>query len=147
MNIILLKDVKGYGKKGDIVTVKSGYANFLITSGSAVVANSTNTTKLEKDNEKKQLEYNLLIKDMNKEKEKLEKEKIRISVKTGAQDKVFGSVTSKQISTELSKKGFEIDKKKIKILNELNSLGVHNIEIELHKDVITILKIELIKEK
>ena len=80
-----------------------------------------------------------------KTKEQLEKLKINIKVKVGKEDKVFGSVSTKQIVTELKKQNFDIDKNKIKITTPLSSLGTHNVAIELHKKVIANLKINLIK--
>ena len=76
-----------------------------------------------------------IIEECKKVKSKLENKNVTFKVKTGAGDKVFGSITSKQISEELSKLGFDIDKKKIEINNEINSLGTHKVRINLHKKV------------
>lgn len=75
----------------------------------------------------------------------MEKETIKFQVKTGAQDRVFGSVSAKQIATELNNKGYEIDKKQVKISDALTSLGYHNVDIELHKKVVATIKVELVK--
>ena len=83
---------------------------------------------------------------MGKLKQKIEQLKIKIPVKTGASDKVFGSVSTKTIHTELSNKGIKIDKKKIHLEEPISSLGFHNIEINLHKKVTAILKIELTRK-
>ncbi len=145
MKIILLKDVKKHGKKGDILTVADGYGNFLIKNKDAVLATSTGVDRLNKENEEKKKNEEKLIKDCNKIKDKLEKEKIQFKVKTGAQDKVFGSISAKQIETELKNKKYDIDKKQIKITDSLSSLGFHNVDIELHKKVIATIKVELVK--
>ena len=71
--------------------------------------------------------------------------KISFKVKTGEQDRVFGSVSAKQITEEIKNKGYNIDKKQIKINNPLSTLGFHNVDIELHKKVIATVKIELKK--
>ena len=94
---------------------------------------------------KELLEESLYIKECEKTKEQLEKLKINIKDKVGKEDKVFGSVSTKQIVTELKKQNFDIDKNKIKITTPLSILGTHIVAIELHKKVIANLKINLIK--
>jgi len=74
-----------------------------------------------------------------------EKLTLTFNVKTGAGDKVFGSISVKQIVSELKNKGFEIDKKNVKLTTSMNSLGFHNVELELYKDVVATLKVELKK--
>ena len=88
---------------------------------------------------------NNLIKECEIVKKKLENLKISFKVKTGEQDRVFGSVSAKQIVEELKNKGYNIDKKQVKISNTISTLGFHNVDIELHKKVIATIKIELKK--
>ena len=145
MKIILLKDVKKQGKKNDILTVKDGYGTFLINKGDAVLATQNSINRLDKEIEEHKIEEEENIKNSEKLKEKIEKITISFKVKTGEQDKVFGSISPKQIVEELKNKGFDIDKKQIKINNSISSLGFHNVSIELHKKVIANLKIELKK--
>ncbi len=145
MKIILIKDVKKQGKSGDILDVKDGYGTFLINNGSAILATQSSRNRLDKENKEKEIMENLHIKECEEIKKKLEKLKICFKVKTGVQDKVFGSISAKQIVEELKNKGFNIDKKQIKIDGVISSLGFHNVDIELHKKVIASLKIELIK--
>lgn len=147
MKIIFLKDVKKQGKKGEIKEVANGYASFLIKDGSATQATPASLLRLKKENEENALESALEIKACKKEKEIIENLKIKIPVKTGAQDKVFGSVSTKQIVNELKKNDIQIDKKKIKLDTELSSLGFHTVKIELHKEVEALLKVELVKER
>jgi ribosomal protein L9 len=144
MEVIFLKDLKGQGKKGEIKTVKDGYAeNFLIKNGYAVKKTDTSFKNLEKtkqnekdlDEKRKQEALNL--------KAKLEKIALTFKMKTGANDKVFGSISQKQIKEELSK--YNIEKNMIKIQNPLSSLGFHNIEIELYKNIKAVIKVELTK--
>ena len=145
MKIILIKDVKKQGKSGDILEVKDGYGSFLINKGDAVLATSNSVDRLDRENKEKEVKENNLIKECEVLKKKLENLKISFKVKTGDQDRVFGSVSAKQIVEELKNKGYNIDKKQIKINNSISSLGFHNVDIELHKKVIATIKIELKK--
>ena len=145
MKIILIKDVKKQGKSGDILEVKDGYGIFLINKGDAVLATSNSRDRLDRENKEKEVRENNLIKECEALKKKLENLKISFKVKTGDQDRVFGSVSAKQIVEELKNKGFNIDKKQVKINNTISSLGFHNVDIELHKKVVATIKIELKK--
>lgn len=145
MKIILIKDVKKQGKKGDILEVKDGFGTFLINRGDAVLATSNSVNRLDRENKEREIKENNLIKECEVLKKKLENLKISFKVKTGEQDRVFGSVSAKQITEELKNKGYNIDKKQIKINNPLSTLGFHNVDIELHKKVIATIKIELKK--
>lgn len=146
MEIILIKDVKGKGKKGDVIKVKDGYGmNYLVKNGYGIMANEDNLHKLKLDNNKKEKEENLKIEEANKLKEKIEKTILIFKVNTGEQDQVFGTISTKQIASELEKKGMKVDKKKIMLDYQISSLGFHEVKIELHKKVIANLKIELKK--
>ena len=145
MKIILIKDVKKQGKSGDILEVKDGYGSFLINKGDAVLATSNSVNRLDRENKEKEVKENNLIKECEVLKKKLENLKIGFKVKTGEQDRVFGSVSAKQIVEELKNKGYNIDKKQVKINNTISALGFHNVDIELHKKVVATIKIELKK--
>ena len=137
MKVIFIKDLKGQGKKGEIKEVKDGYGNnFLIKNGYAVIANDSNLKHFNMQKNKELLEENLYIK---------ESEKINIQIKVRKKDKVFSSVSTKQIVTELKKLDYNIDKNKIKIDSPISSLGTHIVKVELHKKVIANLKINLVK--
>ena len=145
MKIILIKDVKKQGKSGDILEVKDGYGSFLINKGDAVLATSNSVNRLDRENKEKEVKENNLIKECEVLKKKLENLKISFKVKTGEQDRVFGSISAKQIVEELKNKGYTIDKKQVKINNSIAALGFHNVDIELHKKVTATIKIELKK--
>lgn len=147
MKVIFIKELKGQGKKGQIKTVKDGYGqNYLIKNGYAVIANESNLKHLEIETLKKEIEEKTIIKECEEIKKKIEKTTLQFKVKTGKMDQIFGSVSTKQITAELKKLGFDIDKKQVIIDGSLSSLGYHEIKIELHKKVIANIRIELIKE-
>lgn len=146
MKVIFIKDVKGQGKKGEVKEVKDGYGtNFLVKNGYAIPATANNLSKLHRENTEKAIEENLMIRDMEDLKKKLEEHPFEFKVKTGKEDRVFGAISTKQIAIELKKQGYDIDKKKIKIEGEISSLGVHNVEIELHKKVIATIRVKVVK--
>lgn len=145
MKIILLQDVKKQGKKGEIIEVKEGYGNFLIKNKQAVLATTTGVNRLNEEKKHKAQEEAKLIKECEKIKKQLESITLEFQVKTGTNDRVFGSISAKQIEESLKNKGFTINKKQIKIDNPIASLGFHNVKIELHKQVIATLKIQLVK--
>lgn len=146
MKVILLKDVKKQGKKDDIIEVSDGYGmNYLIKNGLAVAATKTSTKILSNELDKRKLEEEKLIKSMQEMRDKIIRENITFKVKTGAMDKVFGNVSSKQIAEELNKMGYKVDKKQIQIDSPLDTLGVHNVTIELHKKVRFNIRVNLVK--
>lgn len=146
MKVIFLSDVRGQGKKGEIKEVKDGYGmNYLIKNNYAVQATNTSINRLKKENAEKALEENLLIKDMEDLKKKLEKEKIVFKAKTGNQDQMFGTISVKQIKEKLSELGYNIKKQDIHLEFPLQTLGFHEVEINLHKKVIAKIRVEIKK--
>ena len=145
MKVIFINDLKKQGKRGEIKEVKDGYASFLIKNGYVVPANEGNLKQFNTQKEKEKLNETLKIKDCESLKQELEKLTIKIKVKTGEQDRVFGSVSTKQINEELKKLNYNIDKNKIKLNEALSSLGTHIVDIELHKQVIAKVKVNLEK--
>ena len=145
MRVILLEDVKKQGKKNDIITVKDGYGMFLINNKLAVKETKGSSLVLQKQNEEALLKENLVNKDCESIKEKLEKMTISFTVNTGKDGQVFGQVSTKQIASSLKEKGFDIDKRKIKLDVPINTLGVTNVTIILHKKVEATLKVRLKK--
>ena len=116
MKVIFVKDLKKQAKKGDIKEVKDGYAqNFLIKNGYAVQVTEKNMENVKKENDAKKQEELEQTKQAKEIKKELEKLTLVFKVKTGEKDKVFGSVSPKQIKEELLKKGYKIDKKQIEL--------------------------------
>ena len=145
MKIILLKDIKKLGKSGDIKEVKDGFGQFLIKKGDAVVATSYSVDRLKKENNLKEELENKTIKECEKVKKELENLIVQFKVKVGQSDKVFGTISAKQIVEELKKKGYNIDKKQINIKTPICNLGITNIDVILHKKVVANVKIKLVK--
>lgn len=143
MKVIFIKDVKKQAKKDEIKDVKDGYAKFLISEGLAVPYTEKSVSVLKSEIKERQDNEQALIDECNKVKNKLQNKVIEFKVKTGNNGKVFGSITSKNISEELSNMGYKIDKKKIIIDNDINTIGMHSVKIVLHKEVIFNINVKL----
>lgn len=145
MKVILTENIKGVGKKDDIINATDGYArNYLFPKKLALEANVENMSKL---NSKK--ESNQYKKDMEKQKaeeiaKKLKGIRLKLIVKAGENGRIFGGITSKEISEELSKQyKIDIDKKKIILDDTIKSLGVFTAQIRLYEGVIGKLLIDV----
>ena len=147
MKVIFIKDLRGQGRKDEIKEVKDGYAeNFLIKNGYAIKYTQRSGEILNNQIEERKANEKELIDKCEKIKSKLENIVLTFKVKTGKEKRVFGSISSKQISEELNNLGFDIDKKKIVIKDQINTLGTTNVNIELHSKVCAVLKVKLIEE-
>lgn len=148
MEIILNSDIPKLGYKGDVVTVKPGYArNYLIPQGFAVVANAANkkaqaeilkqqVNKLEKRKQDAQTLAN-----------KLESTDLTVKVKTGTSGKIFGSVTTLQVAHMLKEEGFDIDRRNISFLEPIKEVGTHTAQVECYKDIVADVKIHVQGDK
>lgn len=146
MKVIFIKDLKKQAKKGEVKEVKDGYAqNFLIKNGYAVQMNEKNLTTLEKQKAEEKEEDSKNRKEALFLKEQLEKTEFLFKVKTGEGDKVFGSVSPKQLKDELHRKGFKIEKRQLEMISNLTTLGFHNVTVNLYKEVKAIIKVHLVK--
>jgi len=142
MKLILLKDVKGQGKKGEVINASDGYArNFLLPKGLAKEATDANMHVLNKQKEaerKKKLEETEAAQKLA---ESLRNKEVKIIGKAGENGRLFGAITSKDIAEELKKQyKIEIDKKKI-VTDTIKQLGVHEVEIKLYPEISTKVKI------
>ena len=127
MKVILLTDVKNQGKKGEIREVKDGYGTFLINNKKALPANAANLKQHAYEEKKAEEKHDADVKEAEKVKKKLEKEELNF--------KYFGSITAKAIAEELNKLNYNVNKNKINLKRPLTTLGIHKVEVELHKEV------------
>ena len=147
MDVILLEDVTELGTRGQKVTVKSGYArNYLLPRKLALPATPAGLRMMKEEERRREARE---VK-MHKEAEDLAKELNKVSctaeVQAGEDDRVFGAVTTADISELLAKQGFDIDKRKIVLDEPLKALGVYTIAIRLHRDVEAKMKVWVVKK-
>ncbi len=146
MEVIFIKDLKNQGKKGDIKKVKDGYAeNFLIKNGYAVIKNKENMAKLEKEKQEKAASDAKNKKKAEELKKELDKLVLEFKVKTGEGDKVFGSVSIKQVKDALTKEGYKIEKSQIELTTSMASLGFHPVDINLYPGIKATIKAHIVK--
>ena len=145
MKVILLDNVKGVGKKDEIVNANDGYArNFLFPKKLAVEANSSNLAKLKSKQDSKAYKKEEDKKSALELKEKLEKITLTIAVKAGENGKIFGGVTSKEISEKLKENyNIELDKKKIDLKETIKNVGIFAVNLKLFEGITGKLKIKV----
>ncbi len=148
MKVILKADIKGVGKKDEVINASDGYArNFLFPKNLAVEANKENMSKLKAKQDSAKYQKEQDKEEAMKTADKLSKILLKIKVKAGENGKIFGGVSSKEIAQELSKQYMiQIDKKKIDLKETIKTLGVHNIEIKLFEGVVGKLRIDVISD-
>lgn len=148
MKVILKADIKGVGKKDEVINASDGYArNFLFPKNLAVEANNENMSKLKAKQDSAKFQKNQEREEALKVADKLSKILLKIKVKAGANGKIFGGVSAKEIAQELEEEyGIKVDKKKIDLKETIKVLGVQTIEIRLFEGVIGNLKIDVISE-
>ena len=148
MKVILLDNIKGVGKKDEIINASDGYArNYLLPKKLAVEANAENMSKL--NNKKESAIYKKDQEKQNAEElaKKLKGIMLKIKVKAGENGKIFGGVTSKEISENLKNQyNFAVDKKKIELKDTIKTLGSFNVSIKLFEGIIADLRVEVISE-
>ena len=145
MKVILIDEIRGLGSRGDVVNVKDGYArNYLLPKNLAREATTGNLKSIEQERKK----WALLA---SKEKEQAEKAasavkgtKIVVHKRVGESGQLFGSVTTNEIADALTGKGFDVDKRRIELGHPIKTLGVHDVEVRLHKDVMAQIQVEVI---
>lgn len=148
MKVILKADIKGVGKKDEVINTSDGHArNYLLPKGLAVEANAENMSKLKAKQDSAKYKKNQEKEEAIKIADKLGKICLKIKVKSGENGKIFGGVSSKEIAQELEKEyKIVVDKKKIDLKETIKTLGMRTIEIKLFEGVVGKLKIDVISE-
>lgn len=148
MKVILLDNIKGVGKKDEVINASDGYArNYLLPKRLAVEANAENMNKL--NNKKESANYKKDMEKQNAEElaKKIKGIMLKIKVKAGENGKIFGGVTSKEISENLKiQYNLNIDKKKIELKETIKTLGSFNVQIKLFEGIMSNLKVEIISQ-
>ncbi len=146
VKVILLEDVKGKGNKNDVIEVPRGFANHLIKEDSAVEATPANLKRLKEEEEKRNQNEQDRLEVINMMKKEIETKTLTMFLKIGENGKVFGSINTKAI-VDAFYESFEIklDKKKIKLQSEINSLGIYNVDVALHPDVTASFEIHVLE--
>lgn len=148
MKVILRKDVENLGEMGDVVTVKDGFArNYLIPREMAYFASEGAVKRLEV--EKKQYEKRLALEKVKAEDiaSKIADVQVSVAMKVGEEGRLYGSVTPQMIAQELSLRGYDFDKRSIVIEEPIKTLGVFDVKLKLHPEVVSTLKVWVISEE
>ena len=148
MKVILKADIKGVGKKDEVINASDGYArNFLFPKNLAVEANAENMSKLKAKQDSNAFKKSQEKEEAEKISDKLSKIQLKIKVKSGANGKIFGGVSSKEIAENLEKQyQIKVDKKKIDLKETIKTLGMITVDIKLFEGVIGKVKVDIISE-
>ena len=148
MKVILKENIKGVGKKDEIINASDGYArNFLFPKNLAVEANASNLAKLQSKKDSENFKKNQEKEEALKLAEKMGKVRLHFTVKTGENGKVFGGVSSKEIAEKLEKEyNFKVDKKKIELKEAIKTLGITKVSVKLYEGVIAVVNVEVLGE-
>lgn len=148
MKVILIKDVKGSGKKGDVLNVADGYArNFLIGKGYALEATQKNLNDLQGKKSSEQHKIDVEVADNTALVEKIKDKEVVVKAKAGQGGKLFGAVTASVVSDELKKQyNVDVDKKKIALNSEIKAFGDFSADIKLTHGVSCSIKIKVVEE-
>ncbi|MEN9521966.1 MAG: hypothetical protein RL065_343 [Bacteroidota bacterium] len=148
MEVILTQDVDKLGAYNEVVKVRPGYArNFLIPRGLALVANDANKSIIAQKVKQYQAKQAKVMAELQAIAEQLNNAIITVGAKTGTSGKIFGAVTTLQIADAIKKqKGFEVDRKKVTIADEIKMLGTYVATIQLHKEISVSVNVEVVAE-
>jgi large subunit ribosomal protein L9 len=148
MQVILIKDVDNLGQRDELVTVRNGYArNYLIPQKFAVEANPSNLKQQEERLKVKAKKEAAMLAEINKVIEVLKQSPVKVGAKTGTSGKIFGSVTALQIARAVrDQKGYEIDRKRISIVDDVKELGTYKASIDFGSGNVTEIEFEVIGE-
>lgn len=148
MKVILMDNIKGVGKKDEVINASDGYArNFLLPKGLAVEATNENMSKLKAKNDSRAYRKEQEKEEAKKVAEKLAGIQLKVPVKAGENGKIFGGVSAKEIADLLkSNYNIEVDKKKIDLKETIKTLGLRTVKIKLYDDVVGNLRVDVISK-
>ncbi len=148
MKVILQKDIKSVGKKGQILDASDGYArNYLLPKKLAVIADATNLNELKTKQDANKYKRDMTMANAKELVEKMKSFELTFKIKAGENGKTFGSVTAKDIADELNKKYFvEVDKKKIGLADAIKTIGVYTIDVKLFEGIVGKLKVTVLAD-
>ena len=147
MKVILSAEVSNLGSSGDIVTVKDGYArNFLLPRGMASLANESNKKALAHQLRILEKRRAKVLEEAKKLASSIEKTSVTVTKQVGEDEKIFGSVTTQELHDLLIAEGIEVDKKAIKLAEEIKKVGVYQAEVKLHAQVTAIFKVWVVAQ-
>src|SRR5690606_17890359 len=148
MQVILIKDVDNLGASNELVNVRPGYArNFLIPQKYAIEASASNIKVLEERQKQQRKKEEQLMAEINKVREVLAESPVKVGAKIGTSGKIFGSVTAIQLARAIrEQKGYEIDRRRISILDEVKEAGTYKAQIDFGKEKVLDLEFEVIAE-
>jgi len=147
MKVILTEEIRGLGTRGDVVTVKDGYArNYLIPKNLAQEATTSNLKAIEHQRRK----WALLAQEekdaAQKSADRVKGVKIQIEKRVGEHGHLFGSVTANEIADALAAKGIDVDKRRIELGSPIKNVGMHDVEVRLHRDVSAHIQVEVVAQ-
>ena len=145
MKVILVKDVKGSGKKGDIIEVKDGFGAFLVKNGSAKPADATALNENKQQKEAQAFHRAETLKANRELKEKVDGIVVTIQGKGGESGKFFGSITNKEIADKLSQMSYDIDKKKIQLSSNIKAVGEYTVAIKISPEETAKITVKVIQ--
>lgn len=147
MEVILREDVKGLGRKNEVVKVASGYArNFLIPKGFALEITPSNLKAIEQGIAQQQRQREHELRTAQRLAQKIEEISLTITKAVGEEEKLFGAVTKEEIANGLKEKGINIDKRVLDLSEPIRKLGIYSIGVKLHPEVEAKIKLWVIKE-
>ena len=145
MKVILTEEIRGLGTRGDVVTVKDGYArNFLLPKNLAREATESNLKQIEHERRKWALLAQQEKDVAQKAADSVKGIKVQVTKRVGEHGQLFGSVTANEIADALEEKGVNVDKRRIELAHPIKTLGVHDVEVRLHKDVAAQIQVEVL---
>ena len=147
MKIILLQELENLGQEGDVVTVKDGYArNYLIPRGLARIATAGTIRAVEEERRQASRKLAAAADSARRVASQLETVEVVVPVRVGEENRIFGSVTAAQLAEQLAAKGFDLDRRRIELNEEIRTTGEYTATARLHRDVSATFKVRVVAE-